>query len=381
MVTVADAGQPDLTGDDAPDAYVIPFQNGNTFYAFAEDMSALQFYVASGGLVVLLDAASGEGAAARDFVSQALNLQGDWYLCRRSAKPKMASKRFALSRHGDGLVLSPWAQSFLRDPGPESEQPATSQPNPNPDPESDPEPNSASVDGAKADSRGGGSSSAHAWPAGVEDARQVTTHTLCVHQDPALVPRPLYTVKGNEMQVAAQAFGRVGSPGAVVWLGYSWRDGPQEQWGGLLLKMVTDWARGAYRAPTEADEAWEPQDQDLGEEVVEEVFAAAAGSGLTDTLRLLLERPGVYPPPPSPGSGTDGNGNGNGNRNGNGSGNNGNGNNGNDNNGNGNNGNGNGNGGSGNGNGEGRRRRVTTEISQSVRRLLDAANIAPAAAA
>ncbi|GIL88679.1 hypothetical protein Vretifemale_16607 [Volvox reticuliferus] len=325
-VTAAYDGQPSMTGDNVPNAYVIPYQNGDTFYVSAEDMREVTSYVASGGLVILLDAVTGDGAAARAFVSQALGLQGDWYLCKSAAKPKVSTKRFVLSNLGDGVVLSDWASAFLR-----GADPAT-----------------ATYDIREV---------AAPWPRRLEEARFVNTHTLCVHEDPTLVTRPLYTVDADEMQVAAQAFGKVGVPGAVVWLGYSWKDGPQEQWGALINKIITDFAADAYKVPTEADAAWEPRD--LGDRVVEEV-ASATGPDLTDAVRLLLEGPGVYG---NNGNGNNGNnGNGNNGNNGNGNnGNNGNGNNGN--NGNGNNGN-NGNGKNGNGNGH-----KPIEVPRFVRRL------------
>lgn len=45
----------------------------------------------------------------------------------------------------------------------------------------------------------------------------------------------------------SQSFGRVGTPGAVVWLGYSWKDGPKAAWGALLEKLVVDFRNGGYR--------------------------------------------------------------------------------------------------------------------------------------
>lgn len=41
-----------------------------------------------------------------------------------------------------------------------------------------------------------------------------------------------------------QAFGKVGVKGAVVWVGYSWRDGAKAEWGALLNKLVTDFSNG-----------------------------------------------------------------------------------------------------------------------------------------
>ncbi len=83
-VESASHGQPKLaTGASTPAAYVIPVQNGHTFYSSAEDMQEVAKYVAAGGLVVLLDAAHGAGAATRDFVSQALGYQGEFCSLRR----------------------------------------------------------------------------------------------------------------------------------------------------------------------------------------------------------------------------------------------------------------------------------------------------------
>ncbi|GLI66582.1 hypothetical protein VaNZ11_010502 [Volvox africanus] len=339
-VTAAYDGQPSLTRDNIPNAYVIPYQNGDTFYVSAEDMREVTSYVASGGLVILLDAVTGDGAAARAFVSQALNLEGDWYLCKRASKPKVSNKRFVLSNLGDGVILSDWASAFLR-----GADPAT----------------------AVSVSREAGAP----WPRRLEDARFVNAHTLCLHEDAALITRPLYTVDADDMQVAAQAFGKVGVPGAVVWLGYSWKAGPQEQWGALINKIITDFAEHAYKVPTEEDAAWEPRD--LGDQVVEEV-ASARGADLTDAVRLLLEGPGIYPPPPPPQlPPNNGHHNGDNNSNGNGNNNNGNGNNnngnGNNNNGNGNNNNGNGNNNNGNGNNSNGNGQKPIEVPRFVRRL------------
>ena len=43
-----------------------------------------------------------------------------------------------------------------------------------------------------------------------------------------------------------QAFGKVGSPGAVVWLGYSWKDGPKHSWGSLLGQLIQGFAKGEW---------------------------------------------------------------------------------------------------------------------------------------
>ena len=67
-------GQPRLTG---VDAYVIPAQNGHTFYSAAEDMSAVASFVENGGLVVML---GGNVEADREFVAKALGYQGKPWL-------------------------------------------------------------------------------------------------------------------------------------------------------------------------------------------------------------------------------------------------------------------------------------------------------------
>ncbi len=41
-----------------------------------------------------------------------------------------------------------------------------------------------------------------------------------------------------------QVFGKAGTRGAVVWLGFDWADGPQEQWGKLILELVASFAVG-----------------------------------------------------------------------------------------------------------------------------------------
>ncbi|EFJ41023.1 hypothetical protein VOLCADRAFT_99039 [Volvox carteri f. nagariensis] len=215
--SAADA-QPPLGDIDAPSAYIIPAQYGHTLYTAAEDMSEVASFLSHGGLVIVLDAGLGDGAALRDFVSQALSLKGDrkvetyaersWNLCKQTGTTDKL-RRFSRS---SGPSLSDAALSFLP---------------------------------------GGSFSGSPDWPETLEDARIISTYTSCQHQDSDAVIRPLYTLYGDEMQ----AFGKVGSPGAVVWLGYSWKDGPQPQWGALLKKLITDFANGLYEIPLEEDPA------------------------------------------------------------------------------------------------------------------------------
>jgi hypothetical protein len=75
-VEIAADGQPHLSGTGAPSAFVIPAQNGHTLYSEAEDMADVTAFVAAGGLVVVLDSGTGEGAALRSFAGRALQLKG-----------------------------------------------------------------------------------------------------------------------------------------------------------------------------------------------------------------------------------------------------------------------------------------------------------------
>ncbi|GLC75219.1 hypothetical protein PLESTF_001608200 [Pleodorina starrii] len=83
-----------------------------------------------------------------------------------------------------------------------------------------------------------------AWPPRLEDARLVQVHSWCKHEDADAVSYPLYTVGGDPMKTVAQAFSRVGTPGAVLWLGYSWQAGPQEGWGAMLDRVITAFHKG-----------------------------------------------------------------------------------------------------------------------------------------
>lgn len=56
----------------------------------------------------------------------------------------------------------------------------------------------------------------------------------------------------------SQSFGRVGTPGALVWLGYSWKDGPQAAWGALLKKLVVDFRNGGWLLLRDGSECLTP---------------------------------------------------------------------------------------------------------------------------
>ncbi|EFJ41025.1 hypothetical protein VOLCADRAFT_99041 [Volvox carteri f. nagariensis] len=246
-VHIAVDGQPaGLESEDAMDAYIIPAQNGQVLYSNAEDMEQVAAFVSSGGLVIILDAGFGEGATTRDFVSKALKYQGEWQTCQH-----MAGRSEPLTRP----TLSRWASSFLPD-----------------------------IRGSIP------------WPRELEVSPATGLSTWCHHEDVHAVTVPLYRVIGGDATwLAAQAFGKVGSPGAVVWLGYSWKDGPQPQWGALLKKLITDFANGARGSAfsghpvnpvTSGKYGLKPQATKDIEEVQETVFH-----------RALAAAAGTYPPP------------------------------------------------------------------------------------
>ncbi|GIL88689.1 hypothetical protein Vretimale_17278 [Volvox reticuliferus] len=259
MVETAADAQPCLFGDGAPSAYVIPAQNGHTFYVSAENMTEITTFLSRGGLVIILDAAGGgEGAALRDFVAKALNLKGTWTICKQTST---TDKPRRLGRSG-APVLSDAALSFL--PG-------------------------ASIAGVAN------------WPKTLEDARTTSVYTTCRHEDGDAITWPLYTNFGDNGKVAAQAFGKVGVPGAVVWLGYSWKDGPQEQWGALINKIITDFANGTYKplrigGPVHSDEFLD-------------VFEATTrmAEDAHNVMRRSLVAPGNYLLNPSHSNGDNGN--------------------------------------------------------------------------
>ncbi|GIL83258.1 hypothetical protein Vretimale_11369 [Volvox reticuliferus] len=241
-VTKANNGQPQLSVGDL-DAYVIPSQNGPVLYSSAEDMDAVASYVAAGGLVIILDSASNQGEALRQFVSKALGYDGDWMACN-----PMDSNDFGPFGQA---TLSSAALTFL--------------------PETD-----------------------NVWPAMLEDAQTTSSYSLCLHQDSSATSIPLYAATGAEGNVVAQAFGKVGIAGAVVWLGYSWQQGAQPTWGALLAKLIRDFADGAYTAPTHGTEA------DLEGMTLDSVLQAATdvSDDTAEVVRRFLQTAvGTYPPP------------------------------------------------------------------------------------
>lgn len=70
----ATGGQPtELT---AGDTYIIPVQNGASWYSSVEDMDAAASLLSSGGLVVILDSNLGKGESLKEFAAKALAYQG-----------------------------------------------------------------------------------------------------------------------------------------------------------------------------------------------------------------------------------------------------------------------------------------------------------------
>ncbi|EFJ47334.1 hypothetical protein VOLCADRAFT_92109 [Volvox carteri f. nagariensis] len=241
-VQVSHAHQPNLLGSDKPSAYVVPVQNGHLFYSSVEDMSAVAAYVQSGGLVIILDANHGEGEALRNFVSSCLGYEGTWSHCKQ------------LKANSRGLaVLNGYAsKSFLSD-------------------------------------------AADPWPQALENASTITYLTWCRHEDISAVTLPLYELQDDSTRVAVQAFSKVNNPGAVVWLGYDWTDGPQDQWGALLKKLVTDFAQGAYYAPLFGNADAHPLFAvDTVLETASDVVADVA-----EIVRRFLAVSGTYPSPPA----------------------------------------------------------------------------------
>ncbi|KAG2436898.1 hypothetical protein HXX76_006417 [Chlamydomonas incerta] len=228
-----------------------------------EDILALADYVDAGGLVILHPSLRDSSETA-ELVSQILNYDGEWKLC----KPLTDNRRSQLGR---ALAL-PQTERFLPGPG---------------------------------------------WPKQLEDASIVQAFTRCLHTDPEAFSIPLYAVGDDSSRVVAQAFGRAGTHGAVVLLGYSWRDGPQAGWGDLLAKLVTDFAHGAYKAPSgpraaardaaDAADVIASDGHDLAYDLDGDLDAVLAGaSGLSDEAAEVVRRfltaavgypgyPGGYP--------------------------------------------------------------------------------------
>ncbi|KAG2433870.1 hypothetical protein HXX76_008223 [Chlamydomonas incerta] len=237
------------------DALVVPAQSGQVFFGAQEGAhAAVASLLARGGLAVALPHRGDAGAALRDFVGTAFELTGKWDGCESTKSS------------ADAADLAPGALDFLP-------------------------PSRSSI----------------AWP------RALPTHqgksvaavsTACRHEDPSLIITPLYT---SGSAAVALAFGKVGVPGAVVFLGYSWRDegraaaGGTAAWGALLRKVIDDFAAGAvYEAPVQGadDSSTMSNLDDVLTAASEEAAAEAA-----EVVRRFLQTTaagGVYPGPPNP---------------------------------------------------------------------------------
>ncbi|KXZ50789.1 hypothetical protein GPECTOR_15g475 [Gonium pectorale] len=104
---------------------------------------------------------------------------------------------------------------------------------------------------------------------------------------------------------STRAFGKVGSPGAIVALGYDWHNGPQVQWGHLLAKLISGFSSGGYVAPTQGTSDLHPtrmdsildQAVDLASEAAEVIRRFLAGGGAATPS---YPPPSIAPPSPSP---------------------------------------------------------------------------------
>ncbi|EFJ48501.1 hypothetical protein VOLCADRAFT_90786 [Volvox carteri f. nagariensis] len=165
-------------------AFVLPPLSGDDLYSEIEDVEELRSFVKSGGLVIVHDSLR-LPRATQDLVADILGYNGIWQYCESVTD----NTRHALDT---AISSTTYARDFLD----------------------------------------------VQWPTQLEDVRTIQVHSWCKHEDPDALSYPLYTLGGDSMKVVAQAFTRVGSSGAVVWLGYSWQDGPQQGWGEMLGRVI-----------------------------------------------------------------------------------------------------------------------------------------------
>ncbi|EFJ52584.1 hypothetical protein VOLCADRAFT_86831 [Volvox carteri f. nagariensis] len=260
-VMLATTGQPRLEGSAAPKAYVIPPQNAYNYYSSAEDMGAISSYLASGGLVIILDATHGQGDALSTFVAKAFDYTGKWIVCDQL----YTNDEQALGE----LQLSTHASAFIQ---------------------------------VKTSAQG-------SWPSTLEDAQTTSLYTSCLHEDLRASIVPLYFAQDSDIKVAAQAFSKAGVPGAIVWLGYDWRGGPQTQWGNLLKSLISDFKPNseavtvemeAYDIDAELLDADLLEDADLLYSVLESASDMSDPKHASEALRRFLQNAptGLYPMPP-----------------------------------------------------------------------------------
>ncbi|PNH11839.1 hypothetical protein TSOC_001335 [Tetrabaena socialis] len=264
-IDVHEATAPDTVG--LSSVFVIPAQNGPVMYAAAEDMSVVASFVAAGGLVIILDGQDGGDASLKSFVSQALGYSGDWSICKRFSD-NTRTKTGEPQR-------STFATTFLGDAG--------------------------------------------SWPETLEEAPIISVRSWCAHTDPQAVSWPLYNLDGDDMQATAQAFSKVGTSGAVVWLGYTWKGGAQDAWGHLLDHLIRDFNASNFHTPTagtraEMESAYplqltsavHPHEQQffVEEQPVDTLLFTASdmSTDSMDVVRRMMQTGGsfgAYPSPPA----------------------------------------------------------------------------------
>ncbi|GLI60975.1 hypothetical protein VaNZ11_003231 [Volvox africanus] len=259
-VMLATTGQPKLDGSRAPKAYVIPAQNGHTYYSSAEDMSVVSSYLASGGLVIILDAIHGQGEALSEFVTKAFDFKGNWIVCDQLyTNDDQQLGELQLSKHASAYIKVK---------------------------------TSAKV----------------SWPTTLEDAQTTSLYTSCLHEDNSALIVPLYFAQDSDIKVAAQVFSKAGVSGAIVWLGYNWRDGSQTQWGNLLGTLISEFTPNEEAVTVEIDPDEdnaelldaELEDPELIDSVLESASDMSDPKHASEMLRrFLADSPiGTYPPPP-----------------------------------------------------------------------------------
>ncbi|GIL42446.1 hypothetical protein Vafri_415 [Volvox africanus] len=177
-------------------AFIIPPITGDSLYTDVEDIETITSFVRSGGLVIVHDSFR-LPRATQDLVADILGYSGSWHHCEPVTDNTNAAYSFATS--------TSFAHDFLN----------------------------------------------LRWPTRLELAR-VQFHSWCKHEDPTAVSYPLYSTGDDSMQVAVQAFAKVGNPGAVVWLGYDWQDYGQEGWAAMLREIINAFARGSFHGPVDA---------------------------------------------------------------------------------------------------------------------------------
>ncbi|GIL53646.1 hypothetical protein Vafri_9269, partial [Volvox africanus] len=232
-------------------AYVIPPANGPNFYSDFEDMAAVSAFIQAGGLVVVVEGSQG-AEATKDFIQQALDYNGKWLTCRDLGSNRKAPLGTLERAARFPKQFLPYAQTDL-------------------------------------------------WAQEVEDVETVTAHSWCIHEDPGYASWPLYTSKEDRSKVVAQAFGKAGIPGAVLWLGYNWRNGPQKNWGAVLASVINEFAVTSGHPHTGSADGDEDDDNSDLYNSLDPVLDQVNELG-DDVMRrfMTVSALGAYPPSPPP---------------------------------------------------------------------------------